>query len=184
MVWTYLAFRFKKAWLWWLAGALVLVIPLSRLYLGVHFPLDLAGGYAIGGLLVFSFINTENPTAEMIERCSPGILIAAQFAATAVALFSVKNQGTYVVSTVAALIGASWGLFIEHRWIGIQIKVSPVKRSVRYLAGIAGLLTIYIGLKMGWTGLEPPWLFRAARYGLVGLWIAAGAPLLFQRFIK
>lgn len=184
VVWTYLAFRFKNAWLWWLAGALVLVIPLSRLYLGVHFPLDLAGGYVIGGLLVFSFIITENPTAEMIDRCSAGIVIAAQFAATAAALFSVKDQGPYVVSTVAALTVTSWGLFMKRRWIGIQIRVSPVKRSVRYLAGIAGLLTIYIGLKMGWSGLEPPWLFRAIRYGLVGVWIAAGAPLLFQRFIK
>jgi membrane-associated phospholipid phosphatase len=184
VVWTYLAFRSKNAWLWWLAGALVLVIPLSRLYLGVHFPLDLAGGYVIGGLLVFSFIITENPTAEMIDRCSAGIVIAAQFAATAAALFSVKDQGPYVVSTVAALTGTSWGLFMERRWIEIQIRVSPIKRSVRYLAGIAGLLTIYIGLKMGWRELEPPWLFRTIRYGLVGLWIAAGAPLLFQRFIK
>jgi undecaprenyl-diphosphatase len=184
VVWTYLAFRFKKAWLWWLAGVLVLVIPLSRLYLGVHFPLDLAGGYVIGGLLLFSFIITENPTAEIIDQCSAGIVVAAQFAATAAALFSVKDQGPYVVSTVAALTGTSWGLFMERRWIGIQIRVSPVKRSMRYLAGIAGLLAIYIGLKMGWAGLEPPWLFRAIRYGLVGLWIAVGAPLLFQRFIK
>ena len=81
-------------------------------------------------------------------------------------------------------MGTSWGLFFERRWIGIQINVSPVKRSMRYLAGIVGLLAIYMGLKMGWAGLEPSWLFRTIRYGLVGVWITAGAPLLFHRFIK
>jgi len=32
--------------------------------------------------------------------------------------------------------------------------------------------------------MDPTWLFRFVRYGLVGLWIAAGAPLLFNRFIN
>jgi membrane-associated phospholipid phosphatase len=31
--WLYLAIRFKKPWLWWLGGAFIVFIPLSRLYL-------------------------------------------------------------------------------------------------------------------------------------------------------
>jgi len=36
-------------------------------------------------------------------------------------------------------------------------------------------------LKMGVEGLEPPRRFRFTRYGLAGLFEAAGAPLLFKR---
>ena len=36
--------------LWLLAGFLLLAIPLSRIYLGAHFPTDLLGGYALVGL--------------------------------------------------------------------------------------------------------------------------------------
>ncbi|WP_319407061.1 phosphatase PAP2 family protein [uncultured Desulfosarcina sp.] len=183
VVWSYLAVRFQKIWLWWLAGALILLIPLSRLYLGVHFPADLAGGYVIGGLLVLCFYKTERPVAEMIGRYSPGIWILVHSAATVVAVFGVKDQGPYVISPVAALMGTSLGIFLEHRWIGFQINAGLARRSARYLAGVGGLLVFYIGLKTVFSGMEPAWLFRFVRYYLVGLWIAAGAPLVFNRFI-
>jgi hypothetical protein len=88
-----------------------------------------------------------------------------------------------VISTVAALTGTSLGIFIERRWIGFQINAGLARRSARYLAGVGGLLVFYIGLKTGFSGMEPAWLFRFVRYYLVGLWIAAGAPLVFNRFI-
>ena len=183
VVWSYLAVRFKKTWLWWLACALIFLIPLSRLYLGVHFPADLAGGYLIGGLLVLAYLKTEHPVAEKIETLSPSRSIPVLSAATVVGAFFVKDQGPYVISTVAALMGTSLGIVLERRWIGFQINNGPAKRSARYLAGIGGLLVIYIGLKIGCAGMEPAWLFGFVRYGLVGLWITAGAPQLFHRFI-
>ena len=183
VVWSYLAIRFQKTWLWWLAGALIFLIPLSRLYLGVHFPADLAGGYFIGGLLVFAFYQAERPVVEMIGKYSPAALIAVLSAAAVAAAFCVKDQGPYVISTVAALTGTSLGIFIERRWIGFQINAGLARRSARYLAGVGGLLVFYIGLKTGFSGMEPAWLFRFVRYYLVGLWIAAGAPLVFNRFI-
>lgn len=184
VVWCYLAVRFKKTWLWWLAGGLILLIPLSRLYLGVHFPADLAGGYVIGGLLVLAYLKTERQVSEKIEKLSPRRSIPVLSAVTVVTAFLVKGQGPYVISTVAALMGTSLGIVLERRWIGFQINTGPAKRSARFLAGIGGMLVIYIGLKMGCAGIEPAWLCRFVRYGLVGLWIIAGAPLLFNRFDK
>ena len=56
VVWGYLACRFNKKALWVFAGFLILAIPLSRIYLGAHFPTDLLGGYVIGALVLFLFI--------------------------------------------------------------------------------------------------------------------------------
>ncbi len=184
VVWSYLAVRFKKTWLWWLAGALILLIPLSRLYLGVHFPVDLAGGYVIGGMLVLAYSKTERSVAEKINTLSPSRSIPILCAATVVTALLVKARDPYVISAVAALMGTSLGVVLERRWIGYQINTGLAKRSARYLTGIGGLLVIYFGLKIFCAGMEPAWLFRFVRYGLVGFWIAAGAPLLFHRFIK
>jgi len=54
-LWGGIALFFKK---WWIAVPcllLIFLIPLSRLYLGRHFPADILGGYALGGLLLFLF---------------------------------------------------------------------------------------------------------------------------------
>ena len=40
VVWGYLACRFQKKSLWLLAGFPVLAVPLSRIYLGAHFPTE------------------------------------------------------------------------------------------------------------------------------------------------
>ena len=161
VVWSYLAVRFKKTWLCWTAG-----------------------GYVIGGLLVLTFFKAERPVAEKIEKHSPVKSIPVLRAATVVTAFMVKDQGPYVISTAAALMGSSLGIVLERCWIGFKINTGRANRSARYLAGIGGLLVIYTGLKMGCAGMEPAWLFRFARYSLVGLWIAAGAPFLFHRFIR
>ena len=52
VLWGFLAVVFRRTWLWMLAAVLMVLVPLSRLYLGVHFPLDLLGGYLIGGSLL------------------------------------------------------------------------------------------------------------------------------------
>ena len=56
VVWGYLASVFKKTWLWILAGLLMILIPMSRVYLGVHFPTDLLGGYIIGAIILILYI--------------------------------------------------------------------------------------------------------------------------------
>ena len=184
VVWLYLAVRLKKAWLWWIAGLLIFLIPLSRLYLGVHFPLDLAGGYVIGGLLLMVFIKAEGPVAMAMATCSKQTAIIVWCSVSIAAVLMVKAHGPYVVGTVASLMGTGLGLFIERRWIGFEINPDPLKRCLRYLMGVVVLIAIYVGLKIGFAGLEPGWLFRFIRYGLVGLWTAAGAPLFFKRVLK
>jgi hypothetical protein len=50
---------------------------------------------------------------------------------------------------------------------------------VRYLAGLFILVCLWLGLKLGFNGLEPESVFRVIRYTLVGIWCSLGAPWLF-----
>ena len=50
--WGYLATRVRKLWFWVVAVVLIALIALTRVYLGVHYPLDVVGGVLIGAALV------------------------------------------------------------------------------------------------------------------------------------
>ncbi len=52
-VWGGLAVVFRKRWLAWLAPFMIALIAFSRLYLGVHFLVDIIGGAVLGALMLF-----------------------------------------------------------------------------------------------------------------------------------
>jgi len=73
--------------LYWCVDAalgLILGISLSRVYLGVHFPTDLLGGWLIGGALLFAFAQWERPAAAWLRRLGLwpqiGLALAASLA--------------------------------------------------------------------------------------------------------
>ncbi|WP_099157499.1 phosphatase PAP2 family protein [Virgibacillus ndiopensis] len=43
----------QSIWIWSIASILILLIGLSRVYLGVHYPIDVLGGFAAGGAWLF-----------------------------------------------------------------------------------------------------------------------------------
>jgi membrane-associated phospholipid phosphatase len=48
------AFRYPRRWLWTAAGLIVLLVGLSRLYLGVHLPEDVGGGFVLGTIFAWA----------------------------------------------------------------------------------------------------------------------------------
>ncbi|MEJ5225518.1 MAG: phosphatase PAP2 family protein [Anaerolineales bacterium] len=83
--------------------------------------------------------------------------------------------------------GALFGLAAGVAWIrtrgGFDTGGPPWKRVVRYLVGLVGVLVIYVGLGAVFPRGDDflPYLLRFVRYALIGLWIAALAPMLFIR---
>jgi membrane-associated phospholipid phosphatase len=67
-LWGFLASAVRKPWAWAVALALIFFISLSRLYLGVHFPTDVLGGWLAGGLLLLAFFRWEPRVAAWLGR--------------------------------------------------------------------------------------------------------------------
>ncbi len=94
--------------------------------------------------------------------------------------FSAAGQ----VTSAGVWFGFALGLIWMHRFGGYNAGGSLGQRLARYLIGGAGVLVFYIGLGLVFPHGEDLFAFslRFLRYGLVGLWVSAGAPLLFLRF--
>ncbi len=48
--WGYLAWWVQRPWFWGLAALVTVLVSASRMYLGLHFPVDILGGLVIGAL--------------------------------------------------------------------------------------------------------------------------------------
>lgn len=67
-VWGLIAALSRSRTIWVILSALVLVIGISRLYLGVHFPTDVLAGWAIGAILVWGFMRLERPVVNRFKK--------------------------------------------------------------------------------------------------------------------
>lgn len=81
-IWGRLAHGLGRRWAYAAAIGLILLISISRIYLGVHFPLDVLAGWVVGGLLLAGFLAFEEPVWRWFQRQSAArqllvILLAA-----------------------------------------------------------------------------------------------------------
>ncbi len=79
-VWGYLAYQGRKPWLWITSIIIIFMISISRLYLGVHFPHDVVGGWLIGLIVLFIFIKYEKKATRWLKTHSIRIQIGFGFA--------------------------------------------------------------------------------------------------------
>ena len=59
-VWLYAASFLKRKWFWAMAVAVVLMVGMSRVYLGVHFSSQVLAGWLIGIIVVILFFRLES----------------------------------------------------------------------------------------------------------------------------
>ena len=181
VVWGYLACRFNKKALWVFAGFLILAIPLSRIYLGAHFPTDLLGGYTVGALVLCIFLLLDSPLGAWFIK--KGILyqLGASMGLPVLLMLFIPSGNDDMLTAVGGLLGVATGLVLERRWVRFNSDGRWWKRVMRYFVGIAVLVGVWLGLRIAFDQLEPADLYRVIRYALVGLWGGLGAPWLFVK---
>lgn len=181
VVWGFLAARSGKKITWLIAAFLMVGIPLSRVYLGVHFPTDLIGGYLLGGIfLILYLLSAPRFEIWLVEKGFAWQLLIALLWPLLLVLLN-PTSDKYVLSMASVLMGACTGFVLERRFVGFDCEGGWRKRALRYLLGVIVLFGLWGGLKLAFKGMEPAALLRFIRYALVGLWGGVGAPWLFVR---
>jgi membrane-associated phospholipid phosphatase len=181
VVWGTIAAGFRRTWLWIVAILLMVLIGFSRIYLGVHFPTDVLGGWAVGAVFLMAYLALEPRVIAWLRRASLVVQLVLAVAAPLALLLVHPTADT--ASPMAVLMGMGVGIALTRRVVPYSAAGPLWQRAVRFLVGAVVLMVLYFGLKLAFPGEGEPLYFvlRVARYALVGLWAGLGAPWLFRR---
>lgn len=184
--WGILASRVGRPWFWVLAVLIMFWMGFSRIYLGVHFPTDVLGGWLLGGVTLWIVLRYGPQIDAWLDsldvRGRAGWALAAGvFMLLFDALF--VNDHNHLNPGVAGLVvGAGVGAAIAGPSLRFEGHGPGWQRGLRFVLGTVGMLALLgafrrLGAPDGMAGA----LVIALDLALLGLWLTWVAPWLFQR---
>lgn len=211
-IWGLMANGVRRRWAWIAALILVLLIGMSRIYLGVHFVHDVLAGLLIGAVIFGLFIGLWGPVSDWLSGRTlvHQILLAfiVSLVAVLVGAWMVARLDGYALPqewienalragaepdpiTLEGILtpaGSFFGLAAGAAWIasggGYQTSGPVEKRALRYVVGLIGILVLWMGLGEIFPREQNlfSYILRYIRYALVGFWVTGVAPWLFFHF--
>lgn len=175
-LWGMLASQVKRPWAWAAAIFLILMIGLSRLYLGVHFLHDVLLGWLFGALTLWAVLRLWDSTAAWVQTKSTGqqvglafLLSVIMLVAGAIAFGAVRNTplppewtanslaaGAHeapapitfnsVITSAATLFGLLAGLAWMRLRGGFHAGGALMQRILRFVVGLVGVAILWYGL--------------------------------------
>ena len=197
----------RRAWFWVVVFIYILLMAMSRLYLGVHFLDDVVVGFFVGVLILAAFavwqVKLHNPFDRQIlgRRMLLIVLIPLLLAAVYIGGMLIVGPPNMdvpwasfipeaeidgyesVVTAVASLLGFGIGMVLESSRVRFRADGPIWQRAARFLLGIVVAVGIWAGLRAIFPA-EPLALalpLRFVRYLLLLLWVSYFAPWVFVR---
>ena len=184
----------KEKWIRAVAVALILLVPFSRMYVGVHTPQDVLVGALTSIVLIFALRKVT------LEDCHKGMkmLVAAMIAmALGLLLFveyypfpadvdahnlqsGVKNAYTMI----GCLAGVAVVYVTERKYVDFTTNAVWWAQILKVVLGLGLVLLVKEGLRAPLEALLPVYPARAVRYFLIVLTAGLLWPMSFSRFAR
>ena len=174
-LWVSAIMQVRKKWMCITGIIVILLVGCSRLYLGVHWPIDIIGGIVIGTLWVF-ISNYIFEKAEVTKK--PWILMII-ILPMLIGMIFLREKAYYTISgTVCAFF---IGYILETKYVKYDVRNSMIKQIIKLVLGLVVLIALKVILKEMFPISIVSDFFR---YFVIGLWITVGAPYSFKKFIR
>lgn len=188
-----LAMWLKNKWATVICIALIAVVAFSRMYLGVHTPMDVGVSLVLGGALVVilcKLLDRTEHSGKGKAAIAIGLLalIAAVLAYMYLAPVTERNMpevDLHGKESLWKLLGAATGLvlawFVDERWTHFDTEAPLWGQLVKLLGGVVIVVAVKSGLKPVLVALmgDVP-LAHALRYFLMAAAGAALWPMTFR----
>ncbi len=176
-VWGALAAGVHKPWAWVVAALLALLIGVSRLFLGVHFPHDVLVGWLLGALILTLVLRLEKPVLGFLNRYKAGDQILFALGASLVLILA---------GAVVRLLLGNWQVPAD--WAALAARATLAEPiNPLELSGLVNSAGVFFGLaagaillrERGWYNARGPWVQLIARFlvglaGILVLWYGLG----------
>ncbi len=170
--WGQLSLETRKRWVAVAGIVIIALVSLSRLYLNVHWPIDVLGGFLIG-LALLALFNAAGSIWRNLEPRFAFRLIGAVLIPVIMYL-TYRGDDAYIVT--GFMLGFPVGALLEERYVGWNEKTRGLGNVFKLLIGFGGLFLIRFGLKL----VFPETVFAdVIRYALAGFYASFIAPLIF-----
>lgn len=176
--WGYAAIQCRRSWLRAVAVFLLIGIPLSRLYLGAHFPTDLLGGYILGAVLLLLLVGLAPRLEAWLGQRSRLWQWGLALGLPLILLLATGGH-RHTTMSAAALLGISCGAVTERQWIGFTTHGLFWQRAMRLGVGLGGLVIILGLFHIAFGGIVQSVPGRILGFALAGFWVSGGAPWVF-----
>ena len=154
-----LALSGEKKWLRWLCAAVIIIVPFSRMYLGVHTPMDVGVSYLVAGALVaLLYFCFKDDTS--LEKRGRAVMAALLTVAAAYAIFVFcynfpadidPHNMASGTKNACTLDGTSLALvciyFYDKRRLNFSTKAPLAGQILKYVLGLALVVALKSGLK-------------------------------------
>ena len=204
----YLATQVKKNWFWVVIVLYIFLVGFSRMYLGVHFPQDVLGGWLLGLFAIWALAKWEDAIREWLAdkplstQILLGFLLALGMVLTGfIVRFIVAGTPdpaewspynvdartiTHFFTIAGSTFGACAGYALMRQYARFNPKGDGTKRGLRYLLGIVILIILFFGMDLAFAAIAIDestlgYILRFIRYGLALFWVTFLAPWTFLK---
>ena len=190
------AFEPKK-WKTAVCVTIIALVGFSRMYLGVHTPLDVVVSLLVA-LGIILLLRPVFASDESFKKYMPYVVIGSVILSTLFLVYVLSLSGVSFLDAhnyqsglknAFTLLGCTAGLvvvyFVDSRYINFDTKAKWYAQLLKLAIGLGIILAIKSGLSAPLTALfGNEYVARAVRYFLIVVFAGAVWPLTFKKFAK